>query len=181
MPTPLQVAREERRGVIGFLHALGFGPAVIVDVLARGGKPVSIRTVAKDLAAIRERGGQPLDGPAATAQIRAVYNQLWAPIQGVLASGKDGDEVLTLAQKVGLTHDIWGAYLSRVNFEQAFGAMPKKPEEVSIELQVSKDVEELLTSILGRIGNEAAVEVTGAMQSIHVERHKLLERLGFTP
>ncbi len=180
MPTPLQVAREERRGVIGFLHALGFGPAIIVDVLARGGKPVSIRTVGKDLAAIRERGGQPLDGPAATAQIRAVFNQLWAPIQGVLASGKDGEEDLTLAQKVGLTHDLWGAYLSRVNFEQAFGAMPKKPEEVAVEVELGKNLTKLFRAMAGRMSPEGVAEIMESLRSVEREQVKLVERLGFS-
>ncbi|MEE9198147.1 MAG: hypothetical protein V3U45_08370 [bacterium] len=178
MPTTTQVERDERRGLIAFLDALGFGEAVITDLLKRGGRPVSLRTVTNDLAITRARGGQPLDGPAATAQIRAVFNQLWAPIQGILASGKDGEEKLTLAQKVGLTHDLWGAYMSRINFEQAFGAMPKEPEKVSIEVEFAEDLEAWIRAVHGRLGPEAAPEFIAVVERVAREQDKLAERLG---
>ena len=180
MPTPLQVEREERRGLVAFLHALGFGPAVIMDLLTRGGQPVSIRTVANDLVINRERGGSPLDAPAATAQVRAVFNQLWSPIQGVL-SNDARDPPLTLAQRVGLTESLWHAYLSRVRLEQAFGAMPKEAEKMSVEVEFGKDLGLFLDAMIGRLGKEATAEVIGAMRSINVEQRKLVERLGFTP
>ncbi len=76
MPTTTKVQREERRGLIGFLHALGFGAYVIVDLMSTSGRPIAVRTVYNDLSILRDREGKFLDAPAATAQARAVFNQL---------------------------------------------------------------------------------------------------------
>ena len=179
MPTTTQVEREERRGLVGFLHALGFGEAVITDLLRRGGQPVSIRTVGNDLVIIRKRGGSPLDGPAATAQIRAVFNQLWAPIQGVL-SNDERDPPLTLAQRVGLTESLWGAYLSRIRFEQAFGAVPKEPEKVAIEVELGKNLTDLFQAMAGRMSPEGVAEFTKSLRSVKREQSNLVERLGLS-
>ncbi len=179
MPTTTKVQREERRGLIGFLHALGFGAYVIKDLMSTSGRPIAVRTVYNDLKLLEEREGTSLNGPAATAQGRAVFNQLWSPIQGILAD-RTRAPALLWPERLTLTQALWGAYLSRVHLEQAFGAIPKEPEKVAVEVEFGEALEELLAAIAGRLGKEATAEFAGALRSIDVEQRKLIERLGLS-
>ncbi len=169
--------REERRGLIGFLHALGFGAYVIVDLMARSGRPIAVRTVYNDLKLLQEREGKFLDAPAATAQARAVFNQLWSPIQGILAD-RTRAPALLWPERLTLTQALWGAYLSRVHLEQALGAIPKEPEKVEVTTDIGPALETYLGAITTRMGQESVQEFIRAMRSVDVEDPGIVERLG---
>ncbi len=177
MPTTTKVQREERRGLIGFLHALGFGAYVIVDLMSTSGRPIAVRTVYNDLKILEEREGTSLNGPAATAQGRAVFNQLWSPIQGILAD-RTRAPALLWPERLTLTQALWGAYLSRVHLEQAFGAMPKEPERIEVGVEVGEGLKALFKALASRMSEDAAAAMTQAMRSVNAEDRELLERMG---
>ena len=175
------------------LDAIGLSPSAIAENVG-----VHRATVHRDLVAL-EANGRTLDPAQSGAQVRGVVERLLAPF---LAEGgyleamqfvrdekgrpiKDEDGALLQEPHVGMrlaaTKTFWSVYTESVTLQQAFGLIPRKPEEMDVHVQFSEDLDTLLDAIVGRLGKEATLEFIGALGSIGVEQRKLAERLGLSP
>lgn len=167
LPSTTAAQREARRALVGLLHGLGHGKAQIARAL-----DVSRPTVYRDLEALEE-GTAPAGGREATAQLRAVFNQLWAPVHADLKR-----QGLDPADRLVLTRALWAAYLEKVRTEQAFGFLPRAPERVEVDVDLGEALAELLDAVAGRLSFDACMEYAEAMRGVGLEAPELLRRLG---
>ncbi len=178
--------------MVAVLDAVGQSPSAIAENLG-----VHRATVHRDLLAL-EANGRTLEPAQSGAQVRGVVERLLAPF---LAEGgyleamrfvrdekgrpiKDKKGELLQEPNVGIrlsaTKTFWKVYTESVTLQQAFGLIPRKPEEVSVEVQVGEDLTKLFQAMTGRMSPEGVAEMMESLRSVEREQVKLIKRLGFT-
>lgn len=179
--------------MVAVLDAIGESPSAIAENLG-----VHRATVHRDLLAL-EVNGRTLEPAQSGAQVRGVVRRLLAPFladggyleamrfildeKGRPIKDENGDFLQEpyVGMRLAATKTFWSVYTESVTLQQAFGLIPRKPEEVDVQVTIGEDMDTFLDAIVGRLGKEATLEFIGALGSIGVEQRKLAERLGLSP
>ncbi|MFQ6012977.1 MAG: hypothetical protein ACE5LS_04970 [Thermoplasmata archaeon] len=166
MPSTTAAQREARRALVGFLRGMGHGPSQIARAL-----DVSRQTVHADGKALEE-AASPSGGREAAAELRAVFNRLWTPVHADLKR-----EGLEPANRLVLTKALWAAYLERLRTEQAYGFLPKAPEQVEVGMG-RETLDTLFQALVNRVSPDAQLEIATALRSLDKDHPNLDLRLG---
>ncbi len=164
MPTTTTEERERRRGLVAFLHALGYGPYQVARAVG-----VAPPTIYRDLAAIESEWGSHLTAPQAVAQVRGVSHRLSGSLTGYLNHPDPKVRVMAVGA-------LWTVFEKKLRLEQALGAVPKVADQVEVEVGMGREMlDTIFQALVNRVSADAQLEIEMALRSLDKEQPNLLD------